>query len=106
MFIINGEAWNVRLVPPDHPMLLMPNGKWAAGVCDDEYKSIFIDNTLRGRQLKETLGHEITHAALRAYNIDCLSYDMEEVIANLIANYGAEIIAVTDVMHKKLKRGY
>ena len=42
MFIINGEAWNVRLVPPDHPMLLMPNGNWAVGVCDDQYKMILI----------------------------------------------------------------
>lgn len=105
MFIINGEAWNVRLVPPDHPMLLMPNGNWAVGVCDDQYKIILINNTLRGPYLKEVLGHEITHAAMRSYDIE-MPYDDEEVIANLIANYGAEIIAVTDVMHKKLKRGY
>jgi hypothetical protein len=102
MFIINGEAWNVRLVPPDHPMLLMPNGNWAVGVCDDQYKMILINNTLRGPYLKEVLGHEITHAAMRSYDIE-MPYDEEEVIAIIVTNDGEIIIAITDVDQKQIR---
>ena len=105
MFTINGEVWQVKRVFPGHPMLVKPNGDWAIGVCDDWSKTIFIDKTLHGKLFKEVLCHEITHAAMFSHNVE-LSQDEEELIANIIAKFGHEIISVTDKMFKKIQRGY
>lgn len=37
-----------------------------------------------------------------SYNVD-LSYEQEEVVADLIATYGQEIIKQTNIIFKKLK---
>ena len=105
MFVINGVAWKVKRVPPDYPLLQTPKGNYAIGVCDRKSKLICINNQLRRGLIKEVLCHEITHAAMFSYNIQ-LTYDEEELIANLIAKYGHEIVSITDVIFKKLQRGY
>lgn len=105
MFVINGEVWRIKMVPSGHRMLRRPDGVMTIGACDDYSKTIYIDKNLRGRRFKEVLCHEITHAAMFSYNVD-LAYEQEELIANIIAKYGHEIINVTDRMFKKLKWGY
>lgn len=104
MFIINGEVWRVKIVRPDYPLLVQPNGNLAWGVCDDDYKIICISNQLRGRKFKEVLCHEIVHAAMFSYDV-FLDYDTEELLANLISKYGHEIIQITDTTFKKIKKG-
>ena len=89
--IINGIRWGVRLVAPSHPMLLTPWKTHALGVCDKPTRTIYIDKTLKREKLKETLCHEIVHASMFSYKID-LSYNEEEMVADLISNYGNEII--------------
>jgi Zn-dependent peptidase ImmA (M78 family) len=105
MFIINREIWYVKIVRPDYPLLKMPDGSFALGVCDDNYKVICINNQIHGRKFKEVLCHEIVHASMFSYNI-YLDYDTEEFIANLISKYGEEIISITDKVFKNIKRGY
>lgn len=95
----------VKKVHPDHPMLIMPNGLKAIGVCDDVSKTIYINKELHGKKFKEVLCHEIVHAAMYSYDVE-LSYEEEELIANVVSKYGHEIIKITDVMLKKIKRGY
>jgi hypothetical protein len=46
--------------------------------------------------------HEITHAAMFSYNVE-LSPDQEELLADLIATYGDEIIFITNKIFKKIK---
>jgi hypothetical protein len=48
MFTINGEVWNIFLVAPYDYALLMPNGTYALGVCNDATKTICISNELHG----------------------------------------------------------
>ena len=105
MFIINREIWRVKIVRPDYPLLIMPDGSFALGVCDDNYKIICISNQIHGRKFKEVLCHEIVHAAMFSYNI-YIDHDTEEFIANLISKYGEEIISITDKVFKNIKRGY
>ncbi len=52
--------------------------------------------------LKKVLCHEIVHAAMFSYNVD-LTLEQEELVADLIATYGEEIIEITNQMFKKIK---
>ena len=101
MFNINGETWLIKFAQPCDPMFRMPNGECTVGVCDDDQKTIFLDIRLRGPFLKKVLCHEIVHAAMFSYNV-FLDYYQEEVLANIIATYGGEIINITDNMFKRL----
>lgn len=105
MIKINGERWRTIMVPYDHYMLRKSNGQLAIGVCDDYTKTIYINNTLKGKMLKKVLCHELTHAAMFSYNIE-LSHDQEELLADIIATYGEEIIAMTNIIFQKLKEGF
>ena len=104
MFIVNGEIWRIKLVRPDYPLLMRPDGTFSIGVCDDNYKVICISNQLHGRIFQEVLCHEIVHAAMFSYNI-FLDHDTEELVANIFAKYGYEIINLADTMFRKIKMG-
>lgn len=74
-------------------------------MCDNNLKTIFVATGLSMVLLKKVLCHEIVHAAMFSYNIE-LSLEQEELIADLVASYGEEIIEVTNQMFKKLKGAY
>ena len=48
MFIINNVEWNIKFVPPLHPMLYRSDGSVTVGMCDNETRTIYIDSTLNG----------------------------------------------------------
>ena len=100
--IINGVRWRVRLVSPAHPLLLTPWFTHALGVCDKVTQTICVDKTLSPQKLKEVLCHEIVHAFMFSYAID-LSYDEEEIVAELMSIYGERILEVTDVIYNGIK---
>ena len=81
----------------------MDNGEFTIGVCDDNTKTIYLSNLLKGEKLKQVLCHEIVHAAMFSYNVE-LGYEQEELLANLIAIYGKEIVQITDNIFKRLSR--
>lgn len=97
MFNINGETWRILLVSPDYPALQRSDGSYALGMCYDENKTIYMNIELQDAPLlfKKVLCHEITHAAMFSYNVN-LDYSQEELLADLIATYGEEIIEVTN----------
>lgn len=88
---------------PYDEIFRMDNGDFTIGVCDDNTKTIYISNLLRGEKLKQVLCHEIVHAAMFSYNVE-LEYEQEELLANLIAIYGKEIVQITDNIFKRLSR--
>lgn len=104
MFTINGEVWNIFLVPPYDIALLMPNGIYALGVCNDATKTICISNELYGEDFEQVLCHELVHASMFAYNV-ALSFNEEELLAEIISIFGEEIIDITDVMFDRIRRG-
>lgn len=105
MFSINGERWYIMSVPYNHHMLRKSSGHLAIGACDDLTKTIYLSNALEGRMLKKVLCHELTHAAMFSYNVE-LSHDQEEILADIIATYGEEIIAITNIIFQKIKEGF
>ena len=102
MININGEDWEILLVSPFHPLLLMSNGNYAIGACDDPTKTIVINEELNSYYIKKVLCHELTHAAMYSYNVE-LTYEQEELLADIIATYGQEIIGMTNLLFKRLK---
>ena len=102
MIRINGEEWRVLLVSPSHPSLVRRDGVITLGCCDDLNKTIYINEATNDFYLKKVLCHELTHAAMFSYNID-LTYEQEEIVADLIATYGQEIINMTNIIFKRLK---
>jgi hypothetical protein len=52
--------------------------------------------------IKRVLCHEIVHATMFSYGID-LTYEQEEIAANLIDTYGDEIMRLTNLAYDKLK---
>lgn len=104
MLSINGEYWDIILVEPTDPLLLMPDNRFAFGVCDDTIHTIAIRKDLYGDDFEQVLCHELVHAAMFAYNIK-LSYHCEEMLAEIISIFGEEIINTTDMIFDRFKRG-
>ena len=104
MFTINGEAWYIALVMPYDVALLMPNGEFAIGACNDATKTIYISNDLYGEDFETVLCHELVHAAMLAYNV-ALDWKDEELLAEIISVFGEEIIDLTDIIFDKITRG-
>ena len=102
MFEINKIIWLLKFVPSTDPMLQRKDRSFALGMCDGNLKTIFINESLRGRKLKKVLCHEMTHAAMFSYGVE-LSLEQEEIVADLIATYGEEIIHITNQLFYKLK---
>ena len=84
--------------------LLMPNGEYALGACNDSTKTIYISNELHGEAFEQVLCHELVHASMFAYDVR-LEHDEEELIAEIVAIFGEEIIDITDMMFERIRRG-
>lgn len=102
MFNINGIDWGIKLVSPNHPKLKRNNGSFALGACDNITKLIYISEIVPEYKIKKVLCHEITHSAMFSYGIN-LTIDQEELLADLIATYGEEIILITNKIFQKIK---
>lgn len=102
MFKINKVWWNIKKVSPNHPKVRRANGRYALASCDDETKTIYLSWNIPSWKLKKVLCHEITHAAMFSYGV-YMTVDQEELVADLIATYGEEIIEVTNRIFNKIK---
>ena len=101
MININGEEWRIALVPPLDPALRRSDNSYTIGVCDDTVKTIFINKELTQKYIQKVLCHELTHAAMFSYNIN-LTWEQEEILADLIATYGQEIVYMTNLVFKRI----
>ena len=102
MIKINGLGWRVLLVSANHPHLMREDGTWSIGACDNVLRTIYINDELEQSKMKKVLAHELTHAAMFSYGVD-LTLEQEEIVADLIATYGEEIIQMTNQLFHKLK---
>lgn len=102
MFLINNVYWKLAFVSPTYPLLKTKEGNYAIGACDKLTRTIYINETLQGKFLKKVICHELTHAAMFSYNVN-LSFEQEELIADLISTYGEEIVYITNKIFTKLE---
>lgn len=103
MFIINNEIWTVKYVSPYDENLRRSDNSFTVGMCDDNTRTIYLNEFLEGPFLFKVLCHEITHAAMFAYNIE-LSLEQEELLADLISTYGEEIVEMTNTLFQKIQK--
>lgn len=101
MIKINGIDWKILLVSSNHPALQRSDGTFTLGCCDDEEKAIYLNDELNVVYLKKVLCHELVHACMYSYQVRLNDYQ-EEVLADLIATYGNEIISITNSIFKRL----
>lgn len=101
MLNINGENWRIVFTSFNHPALFRSDGSLTIGSCDDNNKTIYINENLDPRLMKKVLCHEITHAAMFSYNVE-LNPTQEELLADLIATYGQEICSVTNKIFNRI----
>lgn len=104
MVKINGIDWKVYLVSSNHPYLMMPDETFTFGCCDNDLKGIYIAEDLSQFYLKKVLCHELVHACMFSYKVG-LNEQQEEVLADLIATYGEEIMAITNSLFAIIKNG-
>lgn len=99
-FYMNGLRWRVRFTYPTDPVLVDRTGTLTIGVTDSATMTIYLSNKLRGEFLTRVVLHELSHAMMYSYHyLDEIHryckkrywIEMEELIANLIANQAKEI---------------
>lgn len=103
MFEINGIEWGIKLTSANHPQLRRNDGSYAIGSCDYTTKLIYLSEDIPPYKLKKVLCHEITHAAMFSYGV-YMSIEQEELIADLIATYGSEIIEITNKIFNRIAK--
>lgn len=99
--IINKQNWRIFFVSPNHPMLFTSNGQQALGVCDGNSYIMYISLGLPKQKLRKVLCHEIVHAAIFSYNIE-MTIEQEEIMADLIATFGHEILHNTNKIFQNI----
>lgn len=92
----------MKFVHPWDEMLIREDGVRTLGMCDKDTKTIYLAENLEGSMLKKVICHELVHAAMFSYNV-YLSLEQEEIIADIIATYGEEIINITNKVFYKLQ---
>ena len=99
-FYMNGLHWNVRWTKSTDPILVDRTGSLTVAVTDPDTMTIYLSNELRGSLLTTVVLHELSHAMMISYGYleqihrYCKKrywVDMEELIANLIADRAYEI---------------
>ena len=99
-FYMNGLRWKVRFVDSDNDILIDRTLAKTVGVTDPDTMTIYLSNKLRGEFLTRVVLHELSHAMMYSYHyLDEIHryckkrywIEMEELIANLIADRAYEI---------------
>lgn len=87
---------------PHHPALKRSDDSFTLGSCDNNNKTIYISDNLNERYQWKVVCHEIVHAVMFSYDIN-LNQKQEEVLADIIATYGKEIVSFTDNIIQQIK---
>ena len=101
MFKCNGKTWNLAFVEPYNDNLMRSDGSRTVGVTDNNTKTVYLSNLLRGKFLDKVLCHELVHVA--SFSYDCsIDIETEEIIADFMSLYGREIIYLADDLMKSI----
>ena len=102
-FVVNGIEWNLSLVEPYNDMLRRSDNSITLGATDNNLKTVFLNNRLKGRMLDKVLCHEIVHTFCFSYGC---TFDIhtEEIIADFLATYGREVFDVADNILQRFMR--
>lgn len=100
-FYINCEKWHIFCIEPTSEHLMRSDNVYTLGVTDNNLKTIFVNNRLRGRMLDKVVCHELVHVFSFSHDLN-IPIDTEEIIADFLATYGRNIFTVADELLGKL----
>ena len=96
-FVMNGDLWRVKLVPPNSPMLVDRTATLRVATTDTETMTVYLSYYLDDGFLIRVFIHELGHCALHSFNLIPAIHqfvkpeywvDAEEWVCNFIADYG------------------
>ena len=106
MFCINGIEWNIVFVNANSSNLMRSNGTITVGMTDNNTKSIYLSNKLKGLFLRRVMAHELCHAFCFSYDV-YMPIDEEERLAEWISLYGSDLVyLLDDLMATILRKAY
>lgn len=103
LFEINGIKWELYFVDSMSEKLIREDESRTVGMTELDTNSVYIANNLSPEFEWKVICHEVVHCAMFSYNI-YLTVQEEELIADLIATYGREIIEIADKIFSRLHR--
>lgn len=102
-FEMNGYHWTIREVAPYNDVLIDRTGTRTVATTDPSIQEIYISDELRGDFKSRVIIHELAHAVMFSYYLvddvhSVVPPDQwliaEEMLCNLIADYGRKIFEV------------
>lgn len=104
-FIVNNILWHLEYVDKADGVLIRSDGVYTFGVTDRNSHTIYISNAIYGGLLDKVICHELVHCFMFSYGIE-MSIEQEEFMADFIATYGFEIIALTNELRTSVLAKY
>ena len=102
-FWINNILWHFCFCNPADNIFVTSDGRQTVGATDRKTQTIYVADNLAPAFREKVVTHEICHACMFSYGID-IDYDTEEFICNILADYGREIIDISDSIFRTMKR--
>lgn len=100
---INNNEWNLIPLNYSDDRLKRSDNVSVLGVCDNNVKTIYINDRLSDSMKERVLLHEITHIFCFEYQLN-LDIDTEEILCDFMATYGRDVISVVDGILKQVRR--
>ena len=69
-FVVNNQEWQLKFVNPNNRNLMRSDGSITIGMTDNNKKTVFINNKLKGQLQDKVLCHELTHVFAFEYDYD------------------------------------
>lgn len=102
-FKIHDRTWRVTQDGDGENVYIRDDGDSRLGLCCYLERRIYIHESLRRSDKRQTLMHELTHAMIYEY---ALPQEMgEEQVCDFVATYADEVITIADrYMKKSIKK--
>lgn len=101
MIQVNGQTWFIERVGASDNALRRSDGSLTIAVADNNHKTIFISDWVRGKFLDRVICHELTHVFSFENHLD-IPIEAEEIIADFMSLYGRDIIYLADDLMKSV----
>lgn len=101
-FVLNGIKWTVIFLKPSNRRFRRSDGSYTVGMTEIPTRTVYIADNLHPAFEWKVLCHEIVHACIASYGV-YLTVEQEELVADLIATYGKEIVNTADRVFSRLR---
>jgi hypothetical protein len=102
-FTVNNQEWELVFVNPSNNNLKRSDGSITIGMTDNNTKTVYINNKLKGYMADKVICHELTHVF--AFEFDYyMDIETEEIVADFMSLYGRDIVYLLDDLVGVIKK--